>query len=171
MTPKSPRRRKITFSTLEDLASGQFDPVISELDPLKPSDIKRVVLCSGKVYFDLLEARRERGITDIAIARVEQLYPFPDADIAAELKRYPKASEVVWTQEEPQNQGAWLSIQDALRGCLQPGQTLGYAGRAAMAAPAGGDHHKHLERTKKMLNDALTRTGAPAAAGNRPGHA
>ena len=171
MTPKSPLRRKITFSTLEDLASGQFDPVISELDPLKPADIKRVVLCSGKVYFDLLEARRERGITDIAIARVEQLYPLPAADIAAELKRYPKAAEVVWTQEEPQNQGAWLSIQDALRGCLQPGQTLGYAGRAAMAAPAGGDHHKHLERTKKMLNDALTLAGAPAAAGHRPGHA
>jgi 2-oxoglutarate dehydrogenase E1 component len=168
---QEPLRRKITFSTLEDLASGQFDPVISELDPLKPAEIKRVLLCSGKVYFDLLEARRERGITDIAIARVEQLYPFPDADIAAELKRYPKAAEVVWTQEEPQNQGAWLSIQDALRGCLQPGQTLGYAGRAPMAAPAGGDHHKHLERTKKMLNDALTLKVAPAAAGSRPGHA
>mgnify|MGYP000996563329 CR=1 FL=1 len=84
---------------------------------------------------------------------------------------YPKAAEVVWTQEEPQNQGAWLSIQDALRGCLQPGQTLGYAGRAPMAAPAGGDHHKHLERTKKMLNDALTLKGAPAVAGSRPGHA
>ncbi len=164
MTPKSPLRRKITFSTLEDLASGRFDPVISELDPLKPADIKRIVLCSGKVYFDLLEARRERGLTSVALARVEQLYPFPADDIAAELKRYPKAREVVWTQEEPQNQGAWYSIQDALRTCLQPGQTLYYAGRMPMAAPAGGDHHKHLERTAKLINDALTLKNTATAA-------
>ena len=157
MTPKSPLRRKITFSTIEDLASGRFDPVIGEIDPLKPSDVRRVCICSGKVYWDLLEARRERKIADIAIIRLEQLYPFPANELAAELQRYPKARQVYWVQEEPQNQGSWYSIQDALRLVMLPGQTLNYAGRMPMAAPAGGDHHKHLERQKKLVDTALAR--------------
>jgi 2-oxoglutarate dehydrogenase E1 component len=100
---------------------------------------------------DLLEARRERTITDIAIIRVEQLYPFPAEELTQQFRSFPAAREVVWCQEEPQNQGAWLSIQDALRSCLRDDQELHYAGRKPMASPAGGDYHKHLER-QKLLN-------------------
>jgi 2-oxoglutarate dehydrogenase E1 component len=161
MTPKSPLRRKITFSTLEDLAGDKFDNVIGELDPLKPAEVRRVVACSGKVYYDLLEARRERTITDIAIIRVEQLYPFPAEELAQQFWAYPAAREVVWCQEEPQNQGAWFSIQDALRTCLRPDQRLHYAGRMPMAAPAGGDYHKHLDRQKLLVDTALKAGGTP----------
>ncbi len=157
MTPKSPLRRKITFSTLEDLAEGRFDLVIGEIDPIKPSDVRRVCLCSGKVYWDLLEARRERKIDDIAIVRIEQLYPFPSENLARELQRYPRARQIYWVQEEPQNQGAWYLIQDTIRLVMQPGQTLSYAGRMPMAAPAGGDYQKHLERQKKLVDTALAR--------------
>ena len=155
MTPKSPLRRKITFSALEDLAIGRFDNVIGELDPMKPNDVRRVVACSGKVYFDLLETRRERGINDIAIIRLEQLYPFPAAELSRQLQLFKNAREVVWCQEEPQNQGSWLSIQDLLREQLQPDQSLFYAGRPPMASPAGGDYHKHLERQKNLVDAAL----------------
>lgn len=155
MTPKSTLRRKISFSTLEDLANDRFDPVIGEIDPLKPSDIRRICICSGKVYYDLLEARRERKITDIAILRLEQIYPFPIADLTRELGRFTRARQIYWVQEEPQNQGAWYSIQDTLRLVMLPGQTLGYAGRASMAAPSGGDHQKHLERQKALIDTAL----------------
>ena len=151
--------------------------MIPEADPLKPDEVKRVVLCTGKVYYDLLEARRERGIANIALVRVEQLYPFPDAAIRTEVAKYPKAREVVWAQEEPQNQGAWYIIQDALRTCMAENQVLYYAGRAPMAAPAGGDYHKHLERTRKLIDDALTLknkaiaeiAAAPQLMGLRPG--
>ena len=165
MTPKSPLRRKITFSALEDLAGDRFDNVIGELDPIKPADVRRVVACSGKVYFDLLEARRERNITDIALIRVEQLYPFPADELTRQFQLYKGAREVFWCQEEPQNQGAWFSIQDALRTCLTTGQDLHYAGRIPMAAPAGGDHHKHLERQKKLVDTALA-AGSAEPRGN-----
>ena len=156
MTPKSTLRRKVSFSTIDDLANGSFQNVIPEIDVLKPADVRRVVVCTGKVYFDLLEARRERGIKNVVILRMEQIYPFPGDALSRELKRYPGATEVMWTQEEPQNQGAWYSVQDAIRTCLLPGQKLFYAGRAAMAAPAGGDYHKHLERQKKLVDASLT---------------
>lgn len=155
MTPKSMLRRKISFSTLEDLSNDRFDPVIGELDPIKPSDVRRVCLCSGKVYYDLLEARRDRKITDIAIVRLEQLYPFPGDDLFRELGRFTRARQIYWVQEEPQNQGAWYSIQDTIRTVMLPGQTLSYAGRIPMAAPSGGDHHKHLERQEHLIDSAL----------------
>ena len=170
MTPKSPLRRKITFSTLEDLASDRFDNVIGEIDPLKPAEVRRVVACSGKVYYDLLEARREKAVADIAIIRVEQLYPFPAEELAKQLQLYKGAKEIVWCQEEPQNQGAWLSIQDALRACLTPGQDLAYAGRPAMAAPAGGDYHKHLERQKRLVDLALDLVTAESPSEPKRGH-
>ncbi len=165
MTPKSMLRLKESFSTLEDLAKDRFDTVIGEVEAITPVGVRRVVLCSGKVYYDLAAARRERKIADLAILRVEQLYPFPAEDIARHLQRFPAAREVVWAQEEPQNQGAWLAIQDALRGCLLPGQSLSYAGRMAMAAPAGGDHHMHTKRQKTLVEAAL---GTPAAAPAHP---
>jgi 2-oxoglutarate dehydrogenase E1 component len=172
MTPKSPLRRKITFSTLEDLSIGTFQNVIGEIDRLKPDSVKRVVICSGKIYWDLLEARRERGIGNVALLRLEQIYPFPQDELTAQIGQYVNAPEVCWCQEEPQNQGAWYTIQSALRTCMSAGQSLVYAGRVAMAAPAGGDHHKHLERQKKVVDDALTLRAAArhdaAAAGQRP---
>ena len=163
MTPKSVLRRKISFSTLEDLSNDRFDPVIGELDPIKPADVRRLVICSGKVYYDLLEARRERNITNVAIIRMEQLYPFPAADLIRQFQIFKCAKEVVWAQEEPQNQGSWYSVQDAIRYCLRPEQKLLYAGRQSMAAPAGGDYQKHLERQKKLVDDALTIREKPAA--------
>ena len=156
MTPKSTLRRKISFSTLDDLTQGSFQNVIGETDPLPPEGIERVVLCSGKVYFDLLETRRERNLANIALLRLEQLYPFPSEQLSAELRKFPHAREVCWAQEEPQNQGAWYSIQHAIRSCLSPDQTLYYAGRVAMAAPAGGDYHKSVERQRNLVNHALT---------------
>ncbi|HMP90529.1 MAG TPA: 2-oxoglutarate dehydrogenase E1 component [Kiritimatiellia bacterium] len=156
MTPKSTLRRKISFSTLEDLATGSFQMVIGEVDDLKPDDVERIVLCSGKVYYDLVEARRERGVDNIAIFRIEQLYPFPAEVLTAELKKYPKAREICWAQEDPQNQGAWYSIQHAIRTCMSSSQTLYYSGRVAMAAPAGGDYHKSIERQRNLVDHALT---------------
>jgi 2-oxoglutarate dehydrogenase E1 component len=156
MTPKSMLRLKASFSSLDELANGSFKPVIGETEPLKAPDVKRVILCSGKVYYDLMEARTERRIRDIAVIRVEQLYPYPADQIEREIRKYSRATEVVWCQEEPQNQGAWYSIQDAIRTCMPANQKLLYAGRPPMAAPSGGDYHKHLDRTKKVMDDALT---------------
>lgn len=156
MTPKSTLRRKISFSTLEDLTAGSFQNVIGEIDTMNPEEVERIVLCSGKVYFDLLEVRRERNVNNIAIIRIEQLYPFPAEALSAELKKYPKVREVCWTQEEPQNQGAWYSIQHAIRTCMFATQTLYYSGRVAMAAPAGGDYHKSIERQRNLIDHALT---------------
>ena len=163
MTPKSPLRRKATFSTLDDLINGSFQLVIGEQDPVKPDEVERVVLCSGKVYWDIVEARREQNITNIAIVRLEQLYPFPSEELTAGIKKFPRAREICWAQEEPQNQGAWYSIQHSIRTCMSSSQTLYYAGRMAMAAPAGGDHHKSVERQRKLIQDALTlaRAGTP----------
>ncbi|MGA1193522.1 MAG: 2-oxoglutarate dehydrogenase E1 component [Kiritimatiellia bacterium] len=162
MTPKSTLRRKISFSTLDDLANGTFQVVIGEQpseeeESIQPENVGRLVVCSGKVYFDILEARREQKIKDIAIVRLEQLYPFPAGELCAEIRKYPNAKEICWTQEEPQNQGAWYSIQHAIRTCMTQGQSLYYAGRAAMAAPAGGDYHKSVERQRKLVKYALTR--------------
>jgi 2-oxoglutarate dehydrogenase E1 component len=161
MTPKSTLRRKISFSTLDDLTSGSFRMVIGEEDPVAPEAVDRVVICSGKVYFDLLETRRELNITNIAIIRVEQLYPFPAEELTEELRKYRRAREVCWAQEEPQNQGAWYSIQHAIRTCMSSSQTLYYAGRFAMAAPAGGDYHKSIERQRNLVQQALTLATEP----------
>jgi len=162
MTPKSMLRRKISFSSIDDFAAECFQVVIGEIDPLKAADVKRVVMCSGKVYYDILEARREKNIANTAVLRLEQLYPFPAAALSSELAKFPKAAEFIWAQEEPQNQGAWYSIQHAIRTCMQPGQDLNYAGRPASAAPAGGDYHRHLARQKRVVEDALgiSRQGA-----------
>ncbi|HEY5285149.1 MAG TPA: 2-oxoglutarate dehydrogenase E1 component, partial [Polyangia bacterium] len=147
--------RKASFSPLDELANGGFREVIPETDAVEPSTVDRLVLCSGKVYYDILETRREKAVAGVAIARVEQLSPYPAEAVAAELARYPKLREVVWTQEEPENQGAWYFVRDRLTGALVPGQTLLYAGRPNMAAPSGGDYHRHLERQKELVEAAL----------------
>jgi 2-oxoglutarate dehydrogenase E1 component len=155
MSPKSLLRHKESASPLAELASGSFRPVIGETEALVPAAVQRVVLCSGKVYFDLARARRERKIANIAIARIEQLYPFPHDDFAAELARYPKATEVLWAQEEPKNQGAWYWIQHYLRDRMLPGQALLSVSRPSSAAPAGGYLDVHQAQQQALMDEAL----------------
>jgi 2-oxoglutarate dehydrogenase E1 component len=170
-SPKSMLRRKISFSPLDELTQGVFRVVIGEIDPVDARTIERLVLCSGKVYYDILEARREKGIPGVAIARVEQLNPYPTDAIAAELAHYPNLREVVWAQEEPENQGAWYFVRDRLMAALAPKQKLLYSGRRVMAAPSGGDYHRHVERQKQLVDGALNLPGGPeSAATGTTGH-
>ncbi|MBV2193282.1 MAG: 2-oxoglutarate dehydrogenase E1 component [Azonexus sp.] len=155
MTPKSLLRHKDAISTLEDLAAGGFKPLIGETEELDARKVKRVVLCSGKVYYDLAAARREKKQTDTAILRVEQLYPFPTKTYAAELKKYPNAREVVWCQEEPLNQGAWYSSRHHFTAGLRDGQTLHVVARPAAASPAVGYQSKHTAQQRTVIETAL----------------
>ncbi len=155
-TPKSMLRHKESVSSVEDLAAGGFLPVIGESDNLNPEAIKRVVFCCGKVYYDVRAARRERGITDIAIVRLEQLYPFPHEEFKLQIERYAKAREIVWCQEEPGNQGAWHRIQHYLLRHLVPTQKLSYALRPSSASPAAGYLALHNEQQKAVVDAALT---------------
>ena len=152
MTPKSLLRHKLSVSTLEELAHGRFQEVIR--DDRSTEGIQRVVVCSGKVYFELIEAREGRKLEHVALVRLEQLYPFPDQALRAELARYPGAT-VVWTQEEPENQGAWRETRDALKGCLRDDQMLTLASRPCSASPAVGSAAKHLEQQKNLIDAAL----------------
>ncbi|RFA24775.1 2-oxoglutarate dehydrogenase E1 component [Alkalilimnicola ehrlichii] len=157
MTPKSLLRHKLSTSSLDDLTEGKFQLVIDEIDDLSPKKVDRVVLCSGKVYFDLLLERRKRELDNVAILRVEQLYPFPEKELSALLRRrYSKATEVVWCQEEPKNQGAWYSSQHHFLNCMREEQTLRYAGRDASASPAAGYAKLHHEQQRKLVDEALS---------------
>ena len=158
LTPKSLLRNKDAGSPLTDLAKGAFQTVIGEVDEkIDASKVKRVVACSGKVYYDLVNARKARGQADTAIVRIEQLYPFPHKSFAAELKKFPNATEVVWTQDEPQNQGPWFQIQHNLFESMESGQKLAYAGRPASAAPAVGYADKHNAQQKELLETAFSK--------------
>jgi 2-oxoglutarate dehydrogenase E1 component len=157
MTPKSLLRKPEAVSSLRELARGGFQTVIGEVDAIEPQSVSRIVACSGKVYYDLVAARRERRLDNIAVIRVEQLYPFPHKQFAAEIRRYPNATEVVWCQEEPQNQGAWYQSQHYLRENMRTGQKLHYAGRASSASPAVGYTAKHNEQQKKLVETAFGR--------------
>ena len=159
LTPKSLLRHKLAISTLEDLADGSFQTVIPEIDALDAAKVTRLVLCSGKVYYDLLEKRRAEGREDIAIVRIEQLYPFPEDDLMEAIAPYTNLTNVVWCQEEPMNQGAWYSSQHHLRRSIgNHNKALGleYAGRDASAAPACGYASMHAEQQEKLLQDAFT---------------
>lgn len=156
MTPKSLLRHKLSTSTLAELHNGKFYNVIPEIDKLTNKNVTRVVFCTGKVYFDLLEKRREEKIKNIAICRVEQLYPFPVDDVSAQIKRYPSATEIVWCQEEPKNQGAWYRIMHYFRAYISKKHTLHYVGRDASASPAAGYLSTHREQQTQLVNDALT---------------
>ena len=159
MSPKSMLRHKDSVSSLEELAEGRFQPVIPEVDTLKAKSVKQIVFCSGKVYYDVLAARRERKIDNIAIVRIEQLYPFPHDEFKAEIARYPNATDVVWCQEEPGNQGAWHRIQHYLLRHMREDQKLRYALRASSASPAGGYLALHNQRQKAVVDAALTLGG------------
>ena len=155
MSPKSLLRHKLATSALEDLSEGGFHHVIGETDDIKPAAVKRVVFCSGKVYFDLLDARRERGIEHIALIRVEQLYPLPEAEIKSQLKHYKNAQEVFWCQEEPRNQGAWSYMFPLLQEIISPKLKLSVVSRPASASPAVGYYQKHIEQLQTLVNDTL----------------
>jgi len=154
MTPKSLLRRRIAMSPLEDFSQNGFRTLIPEIDPLGKA-IRRVVFCSGKVYYDLLEKRRDLGINNVALIRIEQLYPF-DHDLLKEIMTpYGRVKEIVWCQEEPKNQGAWLYIQHQIRKALKSSQTLIYAGRASSASTAAGYYELHVRQLEDFLHDAL----------------
>ena len=155
MTPKSLLRKKEASSPIQELANGSFQTVIPEIEALEPKEVKRVIACSGKVYYDLLAKRNESKRSDVAIIRVEQLYPFPHKQFEAEMKRYPQATEVVWCQEEPQNQGAWYQSAHYFRENMRDDQKLFYAGRAASAAPASGYTARHAESQKALVEQAF----------------
>jgi 2-oxoglutarate dehydrogenase E1 component len=155
MTPKSLLRHPLSVSRLEDLAGSGFKPVIDEIDEVKPSAVTRIVLCSGKVYFDLLKSRRESKAESVVIVRVEQLYPFPSDDYEAILRKYSNAREIVWCQEEPQNQGSWYQIRHRLQSKLSAKHELLYAGRAGAAAPATGIAALHELQQKNLVTAAL----------------
>jgi 2-oxoglutarate dehydrogenase E1 component len=155
LTPKSLLRKKEASSPIEELANGSFQTVIPELQGLEPKDVKRVVACCGKVYYDLIQKRNQAARGDVAVIRLEQLYPFPHKQFEAEMQRYPNAREVVWCQEEPQNQGAWYQTAHYLRENMREEQRLHYAGRAASAAPASGYAARHTETQKALLEQAF----------------
>ena len=158
MTPKSLLRHKLSVSALGDLTHGCFHEVIGEVDDLPEKNVDRVVFCSGKVYFDLLEQRRAAEVRNVAIVRIEQLYPFPSEDYAIALSHYPNAREIVWCQEEPQNQGAWYQIRHRLQEALRGDQDLLYAGRRPAAAPATGIMQLHAQEQHALVAAALTAT-------------
>lgn len=155
MTPKSLLRNKDATSPLSEFTKGAFQTVIPESKELKADKVKRVIACSGKVYYDLVKKREEKGENDVAIIRVEQLYPFPHKAFATELKKYPNATDVVWCQDEPQNQGAWFFVQHYIHENMLEGQKLGYSGRAASASPAVGYSHLHQEQQKALVEGAF----------------
>lgn len=155
MSPKSLLRHPLAISTLEELANDGFKPAIGEIDNLDPQGIKRVVLCSGKVYYDLLEQRRKNEQTDVAIVRIEQLYPFPHKAVQEALQPYAHVHDFVWCQEEPLNQGAWYCSQHHFREVVPFGASLRYAGRPASASPAVGYMSVHQKQQQDLVNDAL----------------
>jgi 2-oxoglutarate dehydrogenase E1 component len=154
-TPKSLLRHKDAASPLAEFTKGSFQTIIPDTKLPKGDKVKRVVVCSGKVYYDLSKKREEKAATDVAILRLEQLYPFPHKAFAAELKKYPNATEVVWTQDEPQNQGAWFFVQHYIHENMLEGQKLGYSGRAASASPAVGYSHLHQEQQRALVEGAF----------------
>ena len=157
-TPKSLLRNKDATSPLTEFTKGEFRTVIGELNAdIDASKVKRVIACSGKVYYDLVKKREEKKAGDVAIIRVEQLYPFPHKAFASELKKYPNATDVVWCQDEPQNQGAWFFVQHYIHENMVEGQKLGYAGRAASASPAVGYAHLHQDQQKALVEAAFAK--------------
>ena len=158
MTPKSLLRHKDAASPLSEFTKGEFRTVIAHPNAdIDPQKVRRIVACSGKVAYDLLKRCEEKKASDVAVIRVEQLYPFPHKAFAAELKKYPNVTEIVWCQDEPQNQGAWFFVQHYIHENMAEGQKLGYAGRPASASPAVGYAHLHQEQQKALLEQAFAK--------------
>jgi len=156
-TPKSLLRHPKCVSSLHDLARGFFEPVLSDPGATQPDRVVQVLLCSGKIYYDLLAERERRGASSTAIVRLEQLYPWPEQEIEAVLWRYPSTAEIVWVQEEPRNQGAFLFVRDRIEPMLaQTRRTLRYAGRPEAAAPSTGSAKRHAQEQAAVLEDAFS---------------
>jgi len=155
MTPKSLLRHRLSVSSLDDLARGRFQPLIGEVEELDAKAVQRIVFCSGKVYYELAEARRTEKLERVALIRIEELYPFPIDEYARTIARYPNAKEIIWCQEEPQNQGAWYQIRHRLQEPLTDEHQLFYAGRPGAAAPASGIHALHVRQQQALVAAAL----------------
>jgi 2-oxoglutarate dehydrogenase E1 component len=168
-TPKSLLRHKESVSPLEEFATDKFNPVNEDWESkdINPDNVKRVVFCSGKVYYDLRVARKAKGLKDLPLVRIAQLYPFAHDEFHAQIARYQKATEVVWCQEEPRNQGAWHRIQHYLERHLLPHQKLIYAGRDSSASPAAGYKSLHDRQQKELVDLALSVGVASRADGER----
>ncbi len=156
MSPKSLLRHPMATSTTDDLAEGQYRPLIGDREVENKSKAKRLIFCSGKVYYDLFKEREERELTDeIALVRLEQYYPFPNKDVKETLDEYAKVKDIVWCQEEPRNMGAWTFISTRIMDLLNKGQKLSYVGRQASASPAAGQMKIHKAEQEKLVNEAL----------------
>ncbi|WP_133128326.1 2-oxoglutarate dehydrogenase E1 component [Legionella nagasakiensis] len=155
MSPKSLLRHKLATSSMQELTRGSFQNVLAEVDDLDVEKISKVVLCCGKVYYDLLQKRRDDKLNHVAIIRIEQLYPFPKKALIKELAKYSNAKTVIWCQEEPQNQGIWFSSQHNIKDCLHKDHSLYYAGRGFAAAPAVGSPKLHAQQQKELVEKAL----------------
>ncbi|HET9701050.1 MAG TPA: 2-oxoglutarate dehydrogenase E1 component, partial [Burkholderiales bacterium] len=163
MSPKSMLRLKDSASSLEELAGGKFQPVIGEVEKLDPKKVRRMIFCSGKVYYDLLNYRREHKITDMVIVRIEQLYPFPHQEFEEEMNHYKNANEVIWCQEEPGNQGAWHRVMHYLQRHMRPEQILSYALRPSSSSPAVGYLSLHTQQQKELVAAAFRDNIKPEA--------
>jgi 2-oxoglutarate dehydrogenase E1 component len=168
LTPKSLLRHRLSISSLAELARGRFQPLIGEVETLADEAVTRIVFCSGKVYFDLAEQRRNDNVANVAIVRLEELYPFPIEEYARVIGRYRNAREIVWCQEEPQNQGAWYQIRHRLQEPLGSTHELYYAGRPGAAAPASGIHALHVRQQQALVATALTSPSKERSAGLSP---
>jgi len=160
-TPKSLLRHKESVSPLEEFANDRFRPVNEDWDDreIDPEKVERVIFCSGKVFYDLRAARREQGVPNLPLVRIAQLYPFPHDDFRAQIERYKSATEIVWCQEEPRNQGAWRHIQHYLVRHLLPHQKIFYAGRESSASPAPGYKQLHDKQQRELVEQAITMSG------------
>jgi 2-oxoglutarate dehydrogenase E1 component len=155
ITPKSLLRHPLAISELSHITSGSFQTVLDDLQGRVPQDLSRLVLCSGKVYYDLLEQKNQLGLENVVLCRLEQLYPFPKAVLRKLFKRYAHVATIVWCQEEPYNQGAWYILQERIRECMTANQALHYAGRPVMASSAPGDQKQYLAQQKALVDSAL----------------
>ena len=155
MTPKSLLRHKFSVSPLTDLSNGRFELILEDNEKLDRSKVSRIVFCSGKVYYDLAEARQVHSVSNTALVRIEQLYPFPIEKYADVIGSYPQAADIIWCQEEPQNQGAWYQVRHRLQEPLGNDQQLYYAGRPGAAAPASGVFKLHLQQQQALVEAAL----------------
>ncbi len=155
MTPKSLLRHRLAVSTKEEFLHGEFRDLIPEIDPLDPKKVRRVVFCSGKVYYDLLQGRRDRQVEDVALVRLEKLYPMPARLIREQLELYHHVTDVVWVQEEPKNAGAWPALSHWLDSVLLESQTLTFLGRPASGSPATGNKHQHYLEQEELVKRAL----------------
>jgi len=156
MGPKSLLRQKLSFSTLDELSKGSFQPLLPESDSIKTARCRRLILCSGRVYYDLLAERQQRGIDDISIVRLERLYPFPTDELKKQAGLYKAARQVFWVQEESVNQGAWFQINSYIRRCLLPEQKIYYVARSRSAAPSVGSLKRHTEEQRALVDAALS---------------